>query len=190
MTTRTSVFKLRESSETIPELPADVKALPSLPKTRSGKLAHEKISQGYAAFLSDADDKSPFWDSYADGAIIYFAGNMKNLSRYPKDAKLFWAVFYSVVTHGLEEVISNPIIDLLVWDNGYAFATSHNSYRAYSGKSWKGASLNRMKYDESGRIYDQAFFYEDLAAMDSLVGELFDLPSVQNDVFEKLGIRL
>ncbi|KAJ3301398.1 hypothetical protein HDU93_006881, partial [Gonapodya sp. JEL0774] len=88
------------------------------------------------------------------------------------------------------EVVSNPAIDLQVWEDGHAFGASHNTYTAHSGTSWSGISLNRMKYDQNGRVYDQAFFMENLPGIDKLTGELFDLPEVQNEVWKQFGIRL
>ncbi|KAJ3324534.1 hypothetical protein HDU93_002801, partial [Gonapodya sp. JEL0774] len=88
------------------------------------------------------------------------------------------------------EVISNPTIDALVWDNGYAFVASHNTFRSHSGREYSGVILNRMKYNEAGLVYDQAFFPEDGPKLDAMFGELLDTPEVQKAIWDTLGLRI
>ncbi|KAJ3331901.1 hypothetical protein HDU93_009456 [Gonapodya sp. JEL0774] len=161
------VFRIEAIPESAPHLPDEIHKPSSSreeykPKTWTGMLAYERIQKGYKAFAG--------------------GGDLTVTSCIPLNP------FYCGIT-GLQEIVSNSIIDLLVWDSGYAFATSNNSYTTHSGTSWSGNSLNRMKYDESGRIYDQAFFYEDLKGIDKIVGELFELQDVKDDLWEMFGRR-
>ncbi|KAJ3331900.1 hypothetical protein HDU93_009455 [Gonapodya sp. JEL0774] len=191
--TSKTLFRVEAIPESAPQLPSDIQEPSSnreeyRPKTRTGMLAYKKIEKGYKAFAGGGD-LTDLWESYADGSVTYFAGNMKNLNRYPRPSKEFWAVFFTLAKYGLKEIVSNSIIDLLVWDNGYAFATFNNSYTTYSGTTWTGNSLNRMKYDDKGQIYDQAFYYEDLRGIDKITEELFELQEVKDELWEMFGRR-
>ncbi|KAJ3323902.1 hypothetical protein HDU93_002878 [Gonapodya sp. JEL0774] len=230
------VFRIEAIPESAPRLPDEIHKPSSSreeykPKTWTGMLAYERIQKGYKAFAGGGDltgqlfshlmdsfwdvpvantpvffPSADLWESYVEGSVTYFAGNMPNLNRYPRPTKEFWPVFFTLAKHGLKvEVPVSTVFDDSVGGQrlcsnivyptqsfvmcGYAFATSNNSYTTHSGTSWSGNSLNRMKYDESGRIYDQAFFYEDLKGIDKITGELFELQDVKDDLWEMFGRR-
>ncbi|KAJ3334589.1 hypothetical protein HDU93_007695 [Gonapodya sp. JEL0774] len=170
MTDRKALFRVQDDTSIVPRIPLDVSPphTKTLPRTRAGLLADLNIRKGYDSFFSASEDKSAFWDHYADGATTTFLGKTEHLSRYPRDSHLFWSIFYVVIGRAMADVINHPTVDVLVWDNGYAFAASHITYKTKAGTTWAGMVLNRMKYNERGLVYDQAFLAEDLPGLDAL----------------------
>ncbi|KXS15271.1 hypothetical protein M427DRAFT_56898 [Gonapodya prolifera JEL478] len=190
-----NVFRIQDRPETAPRLPAEMAgARPAgakrFPGSLSGRRAHDKILKGYQAFFSGQEDLADFWNMFSKKSETYFGGNNKNLSRYPRDSQKFWTLFYMMVSLEMEEVVNHPTVDLVVWDNGYAFAASYVSFRCSDGTQWGGQMLNRMKFDATGAVYDQALYTEDLATLDNIMGYVFGLPKVKKAAKDVLGIEL
>ncbi|KXS15270.1 hypothetical protein M427DRAFT_155449 [Gonapodya prolifera JEL478] len=181
-----NLFRKDDDRAEAPCLPVDVAVERRLPTTERGKRAYHNIKTAYERYFS-ADE---YWEMHADESVTYFGTPNKHLKRYPRDSRLFWPVFYIIIANGMKEVINKTTIYLVVWDAGYAFVANHSTYVTINGTVWTGMVLTRMKFDENGQVYDQAFFTEDVPGLDALTGEVMDLPQVQEKVLLELGIKL
>ncbi|KAJ3320359.1 hypothetical protein HDU93_003584, partial [Gonapodya sp. JEL0774] len=116
-------------------------------------------------------------------------GNLPNLGRLPKTSRQFWRAFGIACTAGIEELVFSPKLETLVWDNGYAFKAQYVMLTLPSGDSWQGDLLNRMKYDETGHVYDQAFFAEDQVTLEKVFGQVL-ASNVVLDALRTAGVEL
>ncbi|KXS15269.1 hypothetical protein M427DRAFT_135229 [Gonapodya prolifera JEL478] len=185
--TNKKIFRKDFSADGAGQLPVDVAPVERrLPTTERGRRAYHIIKTAYERFFS----MDEYWEMYTEGATTYFGANSTHLKRYPRDTRLFWAVFGLVIAHGMEEVTNNTTVDLVVWDTGYAFTAYHCTYKTMKGTTWSGMVLTRMKFNEEGRVYDQAFFTEDARGLDAVTGELMELPQVREKILLECGLNI
>ncbi|KXS15268.1 hypothetical protein M427DRAFT_155447 [Gonapodya prolifera JEL478] len=134
------------------------------------------------------DPELKYMSGYADGAVVRFVARPGSTAmKFPKGVA-FWYAMGTLANTGFKDFRLEPRSELAIASREYtAMAMYRMTVTNYHGTTWAADSLMRLKYDETGKIVDHAFFPGDVDTLNRMLDECLTLGEVR-EALKAVGV--